>query len=287
MSLICSKLYRDFFYKINGTTYDMGEFVSWVRNAIGDIAKFYNLGRCTEKFCAPKTQFNVNGVNNYVVFFENENGYDDCPEKFRFVTGEGGSLEVTFYPEKGRVWNREELDELGFLAENLFILGGRVQMLSVMKRISITDIGTGASNMNGLAMYCEELLARNLLKNYDMIFMNLKNFRIVNRIVGEKNANMILKRYTQRLLGFVMEDERVARPGGDNYCVLIRKERLEEFMRFIASVTFKSEGTDAEVAVTPRAGIYEINENDTVNDAIDSAATALSTARITGRCDIL
>jgi len=287
MSLVCSKLYKDFFYKINGTTYDMGEFVSWVRAAIGDIAKVYDFGKCTEEFSAPKTPFNVNGVNNFVVFYENENGYDEHPEKFRFVTGEGGSLEITFYPEKGRVWNREELDELGFLAENLFVLGGRVQMLSVMKRISITDIGTGASNMNGLAIYCEELLAKNLLKNYDMIFMNLKNFKFVNRVVGEKQADMILKRYTQRLLSFAKVDERIARPGGDNYCALIRKERLEEFMRFIASVTFKSEDTATEVVVTPRAGIYEIKENDTVNDAIESAATALSTARITGRCDVL
>ena len=287
MSLVCSKLYRDFFYRINKTTYDMGEFVSWVRAAIGDIAKVYGLGRCTEQFSAPKTPFNINGVNNFVVFYENENGYDDRLESFKFVTGENGSLEVTFYPEKGRVWTQDELDELGFLAENLFILGGRVQMLSVMKRISITDIGTGAANMNGLSLYCEQLLSRNLLKNYDMIFMNLKNFKFVNRIIGEKNADMILKSYTQRLLSFVREDERVARPGGDNYCVLIRKERLEDFIRFIANVTFKSEGTAAEVAVNPRAGIYEIKENDTVNDAIDSAATALSTARITGRCDIL
>ncbi len=289
MSLVCSELYRKFFYKINATTFDMEKFISLVREGIGEIAETYGIGRCTEAFTAPKTPFNVNGISTFVVFYDDEEGFDDRAESLSFSTGEGGNLEICFYPHKGRVWNKEELDDLAFIAENLFILGGRVQMLSVMKRISITDIGTGASNMNGLSIYCEELVAKNLFKNYNMIFMNLKNFKFINRIVGEKQADMILKRYTKRLLGFIMEDERVARPGGDNFCVLIRKERMEEFLGFVSSVSFETDsaGGKHNVIVNSRAGIFEIKESDTVNDAIDSASTALNTAKITGRCDVI
>lgn len=287
MSLICGELYRDFFYKINRSTYDMKEFVSWVRLAIENIAREYSIGKCVEIFFAPKTPFNVDGIDETVVFFDNENGYDDRAESFKFITGEGGSLEISFYPEKDKFWSREEIDDLGFLAENLFILGGRVQMLSVMKRISITDVGTGAANMNGLSIHCEKLRSKNLLKNYNIVFINLKNFKLVNRLIGEKPADMIIKSYAKRLVGFMEEDECAARPGGDNFCVLVRKERFDAFMRFIASVTFESEDSASNVIITPRAGIYEIKENDTVNDAIDSAATALNTAKITGRCDVL
>ncbi|MBQ7980737.1 MAG: GGDEF domain-containing protein [Oscillospiraceae bacterium] len=289
MGLVCSKLFRDLFYKINITTYDMEEFISRVRDGFGEIARVYGIGRCTEAFTAPKTPFNVNGINTSVVLYNDENGFDERAESFRFRTGEGGSLEVCFYPQNGKVWNGEELDDLAFIAENLFILGGRVQMLSVMKRISTTDIGTGASNMNGLSMHCEELLAKNLFKNYNMIFMNLKNFKFINRIVGEKQADMILKGYTQKLLGFIKEDERVARPGGDNFCALIRKDRMEEFLSFISSVYFETQdaGGKHNVIINSRAGIFEIKEGDLVNDAIDSASTALTTAKITGRCDII
>ncbi len=289
MSLVCSELYRNLFYKINKTTYDMDEFVSWVKDGIQDIVKVYGIGRCTETFTAPKTPFNVNGVSTFVVFYDNDEGFDDRAESFKFITGEGGSLEVSFYPQKDRVWSTEELDDLGFIAENLFVLGGRVQMLSIMKRISTTDIGTGAANMNGLSIYCERLVKENLFKNYNMIFMNLKNFKFINRVIGEKQADMILKQYAQRLVGFMNPDECAARPGGDNFCVLVRKERLEEFLGFITSVHFETKSADSNhtVIVNSRVGIYEIMEGDTVNDAIESAATALNTAKITGRCDVI
>ncbi|MBQ8787581.1 MAG: EAL domain-containing protein [Oscillospiraceae bacterium] len=289
MSKVCSELYRDFFYKVNGMTFEMSEFISWVTVAIKDIAQTLGIGMCKETFSAPKTPFNVNGVNQSVVFYSDDSGYDECPQTFNFRTGEGGGLEITFCPKKGYVWNEEELDDIKFIAENLFIIGGRVQMLSVMKRVSITDIGTGTSNMNGLFIHCEELYAKNVFKDYNVIFINLKNFKFINRVVGERQADLILKGYAQRLMSFMQADERVARPGGDNFCILVRRERVEEFLRFISNVIFEADlaGEKHSVTVNSRAGVYEVKEGDTVNDAINAASTALNTAKITGRCDVI
>ncbi len=289
MSKVCSELYRNFFYKINGMTFEMSEFVSWVSEAIRDIAAVLNIGMCKETFTAPKTPFNVNGVNQSVVFYTSEEGYEDCPQTFNFRTGEGGGLEMVFCPKKSHIWNEEELEDIKFIAENLFIIGGRVQMLSVMKRVSITDIGTGTSNMNGLFMHCQQLVNKKLFQNYDAVFINLKNFKFINRIVGERQADIILKSYARRLLSFVERDECIARPGGDNFCALIEKKRINEFLGFISNVVFEAElgGEKQKVTVNARAGVYEIKEDDTVNDAINASSTALNTAKITGRCDVL
>ena len=196
---------------------------------------------------------------------------------------------MNFYPEKGYKWSKEELDDLYFIAENLFIMGGRVRMLSIMKKISITDIGTGAANMNGFVMYSEQLAARNLFKNYNVLFINLKNFKFINRIAGEKQADSILKRYTHRIMNYIESDERIARPGGDNFLLLIRKERLNDFLKFISNVVFDIEqaGEKNNLIVNTRAGIYNVNECDTVNDAIEGAATALGAAKKSGHCDIV
>ncbi len=289
MSLICSELYRNFFYKINGLTFEMNDFVLWVRQNIGEIAEALGFGKCTETFTAPKTPFNVNGVNQSVVFYEDENGFDDRAVTYKFRTGEGGSLELSFYPCHKRRWNDEDLADLAFLAENLFIIGGRVQMLNVMKKISTTDVNTGALNMNGLVIYCDGLSAQNNLSKYNMLFMNLKNFKFISRLVGEKQANVLLKKYTHRLLRFMNEDERAAHPGGDNFCILIRKERIEEFLAYVSSVKFEMDVADEvhNIVVNSRVGVYEIKDGDTVNVAVDSATTALSTSRITGHCDVM
>ena len=102
MSKICSELYRDFFYKINGMTFSMDEFVSFVSSAITEVAQELKIGRSSETFMAPKTPFNIDGINQTVILYTSEAGYDDCPETFIFRTGENGTLSMSFYPEKGQ-----------------------------------------------------------------------------------------------------------------------------------------------------------------------------------------
>ncbi len=289
MSRICSDLYRDFFYKINKMTFEMDEFVSWVSSAVKDIAEMLGIGYCTETFAAPKTPFNIEGINQTVVFYACDEGYEDCPETFNFRTGENGSLSISFYPKKGFKWDKEILGDLEFISENLFILGGRVQMLSIMKRISSTDVSTGALNMPGLVKQCEQLVNSGEFKNYAIVFLNLKNFKYVNRLVGEKQADIILKGYTHRLMNFIDGKEILARLGGDNFCAAIRKERVDKLLEFISNVQFENDmaGEKRVINITSRAGVYMVNDGDTVNAALNAASTALGAAKMTGRCDIV
>ncbi len=289
MSRICSELYRKFFYKINGMTFEMEEFISWVRAALTEIAQAFEIGCCTENFIAPKTPFNVNGVNQSVLFYSYEEGYDDRPESFCFRTGEGGSLNISFYPRKGYKWSEAELEDIAFIAENLFIIGGRVQMLSVMKKVSTTDISTGALNMNGLVMHSEQLARAGVFKDYVVVFINLKNFKFINRLVGEKQADFILKNYARKLLDYINENEKIARPGGDNFCAVIKKERVDDFLEYISGITFETDtvGEKRGINLSSRAGVYMVNEGDTVNNALNAASTALNTAKTAGRGDVI
>ena len=109
MSKICSELYRDFFYKINGMTFEMDEFISKVSGAMPEIAQVLEIGCCAETFIAPENPFNLNGINQSVTFYKH-------PETFVFHTGEGGSLSISFYPKKGHIWNEAELADISFIA---------------------------------------------------------------------------------------------------------------------------------------------------------------------------
>ena len=287
MSKICSELYSDFFYKINGMTFSMDEFVSFVSSAITEVAQELKIGRSSETFMAPKTPFNIDGINQTVILYTSEAGYDDCPETFIFRTGENGTLSMSFYPEKGCKWNEEDLKDIRFIAENLFILGGRVQMLGVMNKISSIDITTGALNMHGFVMHCEKLVNSGDFKDYAVIFVNLKNFRYVNRLIGEKQADIVLKCCAHRLMKFVKDDGVVSRPGGDNFCTVIRKERVNELLEFVSDMQFENElaGEKRSINISSRTGIYMTVENDTANNAINSASTALGIAKNNSRTD--
>lgn len=289
MSKICSELYRNFFYKINGMTFEMDEFISNVSGAMPEIAQVLEIGCCAETFIAPENPFNLNGINQSVTFYKHPEGYDEHPETFVFHTGEGGSLSISFYPKKGHIWNEAELADISFIAENLFIIGGRVQMLSVLKKVSITDIGTGASNMSGLGMHAEQLLESGAFKDYAVFFINLKNFKFINQSVGERKADFIIRDYAKKLLNYINDDEKLARPGGDNFCAIIKKERVDDFLEFISGISFEVEaaGEKRIVNVNSRAGVYMVNEGDPIVVAFNAASTALNIAKTSGRGDVI
>ena len=289
MSRICTELYREFFDKIKGMTFEMDEFISKVAESIEEIASALNIGKCGEAFTAPQTSFNINGINSSVVFYKSDDGFDDRPEVYSYRTGENGSLSVVFYPKPGHVWDEDELDSLDFLAENLFILGGRVQMLGAMKKISITDINTGAANMNGFVAHCDEHMKNNTLKDYAVIFLNIKNFKFINRLAGERQGDIILRSYAHKLMNFMKDGEKVARPGGDNFCVLIKKERVDELLALLLNVSFavRLPNENRIVSVHSRAGIYSVNDGDDVKSAVNAASTTLNMAKRSGRSDVL
>ena len=289
MSILCTELYRSFFGKIKEMTFDMNDFISKVSQSFGDIASALNIGKCGEAFTAPQTNLNINGLSRSAVFYTSDEGFDDRPEVYSFRTGEGGSLSVVFYPKPNYRWTEDELNELEFLAENLFILGGRVQILGAMRKITVTDISTGAANMNGFVSHCEEHKKNNTLKDYAIVFLNIKNFKFINRLAGERQGDVILKSYAHKVMNFMKEGEKVARPGGDNFCVLVKKNRVEELLAFLLNVSFavKLPNESRIVSIHSRAGIYSVNEDDDVKNALNCASTALGTAKRSGRRDVL
>lgn len=290
MSKLCSASFKKLFDGIKKMTFSMDEFIEMVNNAMPSIANELSIGHCAEIFTAPPTYLNINGINQTVVFYDNPDSYSkDDPETFTFRTGEGGSLVVKFYHYREHCWDEEELSDLAFLAELLFILGGRVQLLGTLQKTSVTDMSSGASNIKGFTEHCAKLAAQNLLKDHVMIFFNLKNFKFINRIAGERQGDVIIRKYAHTLMNFMRGTEKLARPGGDNFIAIVARERSEEFLKLLAGIALDIDlaGEKQTVNVTARAGIYKILENDTPDIAINASSIALNTSKKSGRCDVV
>lgn len=291
MGVMVSKEFAEFFQKVKnlGNELDMEEMCMTIRENIKPIADKMHLGKFTSFFRAPESTLDVNGVEKHLVLHHSSNGFEEERKEFYYQTGGGGRFEVNCYPEKGHVWTSEELEALEFLADQIFILTGRIRLLGLINKFAVTDMGTGASNMKGFVAHCEKLYREKRFQEYDVMFLNMKNFKFINRLAGEGHGDDIIRRYAHRLMKYVSGDELVARPGGDNYVVLIRKEHEEDFLDFISNASFTVNVLEEKqtVRLIARVGIFAVGENDTVTKAMDGAGAALNMAKKNGIHDVV
>ena len=99
--------------------------------------------------------------------------------------------------------------------------------------------------------------------NYDSFFFNLKSFGLISRRYGLTEGDEIMKRYSQKLREFCEPDEMIAHFGGDNYTALIKKERTQKFLDYIASIPVygMKNGKQEEIKVAAVTGVYAVDES--------------------------
>ena len=93
----------------------------------------------------------------------------------------------------------------------------------LLSKANNCDFMTSALNTRGITVYGTELEKQKKLADYDALFMNLKNFKYINRNAGHAKGDEILIKYCRTLQGFLLPGEKVSRPGGDNFFALVRK----------------------------------------------------------------
>ncbi len=279
-----NKVVIDFFRRIDYPELSIEELSAKIAEEFEPLAKLLHIGRFTESINAPESILSINGLHHVENIYIAENGVGERPVTYTYITGEKGTVETVFYPEKGYEWNDDEKSEIHFISDMIYNIQGKARMASVIKRLLITDMATGAFNAAGMHMHCEKIKEKNELDKYSLIFLNLKNFKFVNKIAGERQGDMVIRDYARKLIEYIVDGECAARPGGDNFMVLIRKNRERDFLGFIDNISF-TVGNDENrqtINLSARVGVYEINSEDTANDAISGASAALGRTKRIG-----
>jgi len=120
------------------------------------------------------------------------------------------------------------------------------------------------------------------LPNYSAAFINLRNFKYVNRVVGNDSGDIILRRYAQTLKKFLTKGEDIGRLGGDNFVAIVYKHRIDDFLDFLKniSVPVTINGYEHEIPIFAHCGIYSIKPDSTIGDALNKSSIALNYAKI-------
>ena len=72
----------------------------------------------------------------------------------------------------------------------------------------------------------------------------------------------------------------------DNFVVIIRDDRVDNFVSFISPLSFEGEGGDT-IDVSFRVGLYPIQPEEDVGDGISKAGTAFRETRREGVSDVV
>ena len=210
--------------------------------------------------------------------------YSSNPDQicsYERMTREGGKARMYAYPLEGYRWDEEEEKQIRFLLDVCFTLVGRSRLLSLVERAALTDNITAAYNLIGLHKFAGELFAKGKLADYVGIFMNLRNFKFINQSVGSRKGDEILRKYHFAVAGFLTNEEIFARPGGDNFVILVKRERVIDLLDFLSDITISvSVGEETKkFEIGARMGLHDIQPGEPMGQVLDFANAALNVAR--------
>lgn len=161
--------------------------------------------------------------------------------------------------------------------------------LRISHNYALTDSITGLRNATGVNEYLTKLCKKGIQNKYNSFAINIKGFNFINKKYGNVAGAYIIQKYSEILWNFLENDEIAGRTGGDDFFVVLKRERTEEFLMMLATIKIPAEVIDKNnqkteiknVNVDSRCGIYVIQADDEPGRIKISSATALKSAKNT------
>ena len=286
-----NNIYIDFRSKLLGPVFSTEEILASLARNLPPLAKYANIGYVNCLFYAPVSQFAPNGLSGEFTAYHDKESLPEKPSNPDFsetmTTGEQGSFTFQAHPIDGHAFTDSERQIVQLLSWDFFILSGRARLMGNTRKSAISDPMTGAYNQAGIFAFTQQFIGDNL-KDYTAHFINLKNFKYINKAMGNNVGDLALKMYVKQILQFLDNTELIARLGGDNFFVLTKKSHHKEFIdKFTVCELTASQGPKPmNIRLQARMGVYPIEENVIVGDALNNSATALQAARIIRTRDV-
>lgn len=282
---LSSDLYKNFRERLLGASYAPDEIFTQIGKLIAPIAKELHIGYIDCELMAPVSPLSPTSIDEQIVIYHDKERLPTLPDNKSMTevmsTGEQGTYSFDAHPIEGHDFTDSERSAIQLIFWDSFVLAGRARLMGMVQRARLTDYMTGAHNQAGLMRFGSELLAQRQLKYYSGIFINLKNFKYINRSKGSQVGDMALKIFVNNVKKFLDEKEVIARLGGDNFYALVKKDRQSAFIQqFTNQEVNLSQGLrPLSFQIQARMGVYPVSEKDTMAELMSNAALALNTAK--------
>lgn len=287
-----NSLYLEFRSKLLGPIFETQELFKIISKLLPPLAKQTNIGYVRCLYFAPASQFAPTGLSGEIEIYHDKERSKEVPTITDFSetmsTGEQGTFTFQAHPIDNHIFSDTERQIVQLLSWDFFILSGRARLMGNTRKMTITDAMTGAYNQAGIFAFTQMHIGNNL-KDYSAIFINLKNFKYVNKALSNQMGDYALKMFVAQAMLALDDKEIIARLGGDNFFVLIKKSNQEKFIKqFLACELTLTQGPKpVNLRIQARMGVYPITEDIDIGEALSSAATALQAARAIKTQDVV
>ncbi len=279
--ILCSDGFGKFMEMISDCEIGLDKLEDQIGKALECVQEELHLGKAAMVMEVRPNMYQPHGRSICHDFFNYKGGYTPDELKESYITGNKGVFNMLFYPEIGYKWSEDEQKAIRTLSHAIYAAMRRARLKELVDRAMLTDSMTMVSNTMGMKRFVAQVEQKNQLALYNCAFMNIKNFRYYNQKVGSAQGDELLRLYASKVNDFLLPDENVARMGGDNFIVLVKKERVGAFFERMKKITIQLwvDNQPLSLEVETRMGIYDIAPGNNVDDALNCAAIALSYAR--------
>ena len=161
-----------------------------------------------------------------------------------------------------------------------------------LDRATKTEVRTGLANEHGYIDWLNSMKGKEELKDYSVVFFDLRKFADINRKYGIENGNRILANFGNIMLGRIGRDEILGRQFSNQFVAILKNGNLDAFVEGLQGVEVpfidKATGRENKVTLTARIGIYKIDRSDLDGeDILVFAAQSLVAAKSRNSKDIV
>ena len=279
-SIFCSNLFRDFWNATYNKALSPAQTLENLSAEILPLTKALGIARIDVEKQSSNTPDEKKATGGSIRIFDKGTATDN-PVVSAYGSNESGLTTISVYPAKGNEFSTDALKDIKFLSSIISALLEHSRLTDLIYQATITDAATGVHNPHYLVQMGNMLEGKGLLSKYTAFFINLKNFKYVNKSLGPEPSNRVLTIYAQSAKAFLKEGEVFVRLGGDNFFALIFSERTNDFLNkfVIFPINERKQGSELIVQVMARMGVYRAIEGDTFNELMNKSAVALDLGR--------
>ena len=288
--VIFSSVYKDFRDAILDNIPDILALLKRISSSIPPVCNILNIGFIKLKLVAPSSLIAKDGLNDEKNIYEDPNGYESVPLLQTYRTGENGMATIEVRAKKNHKFTPAELQAVKLICDDIFIMSGRARLMGAIHYASQTDTMTGAPNTAQLVHHSIVLKAKNKLQNFSGLFINLKNYKYINQSKSPAVGDKGITAFTHIVMDMCREDEMIARLGGDNFFILVKKENRDTFVKALASMQVTvsiPQAPPITLTIQSRIGVYDIQPSDSMNEIMHCSSVALNETRLHPGNDIV
>ncbi len=188
-------------------------------------------------------------------------------------------------------WNDDETDAIDLLLRILYVMNGRNRVMRLAEKLTFYDHDLGIHNIKYFFGFLGRLIQERKAGDYVAMCFNLKRFSVVNQQLGRMTGTVVMKNYARAIEDILTKDELICRVGGDNFTVLVKKEKADRVLDILKGVPIVyNERTNEKIFVSAAVGIFIIPENcplKSPSEIMDRISSAMYIAKRNGTSDVV